>query len=156
VKVFRLFKLEQTFFFGVQSVGRCTTSYLLAGPVCLWRLVFCRVGLGGRDFVFFWVGVGGRDFVFFWVGVGGRDFILCGLFSMHRHQVPNGFPKAFPIAPKFLPVYMYIFIRFNFGEGTFYYKNDWQAQLGMWPKMNFVLLDPVGKRIRINDKHPFS
>jgi len=40
VKVFRLFKLEQIFF-GVQSVdtvGRCTTSYLLAEPACLWRL----------------------------------------------------------------------------------------------------------------------
>jgi hypothetical protein len=37
VKVFRLFKLEQMFF-GVQSVdtvGRCTTSYLLAVPACL-------------------------------------------------------------------------------------------------------------------------
>jgi hypothetical protein len=34
VKVFRLFRLKQNFF-GVQSVdtvGRCTTSYLLAGP----------------------------------------------------------------------------------------------------------------------------
>jgi hypothetical protein len=87
-----------------------------------------------------------------------------GLFSIHRHQVPNGFPKAFPIAPKFLPVYIYIyiylfiylFISFNFGEGTFYYKYDWEAQVGMWTKMNFVLLDPVGRRIRINDKHPFS
>ncbi len=41
VKVFRLSKLEQMFF-GVQSVdtvGRCTTSYLLAWPACLWRLV---------------------------------------------------------------------------------------------------------------------
>ncbi len=38
VKVFRLFRLEQIFFVGVQSVdmaGRCTTSYLLAGPACL-------------------------------------------------------------------------------------------------------------------------
>jgi hypothetical protein len=37
VKVFRLFKLEQMFF-GVESVdtvGRCATSYLLAGPACL-------------------------------------------------------------------------------------------------------------------------
>jgi hypothetical protein len=37
VKVFRLFRLEQSFF-GVQSVdtvGRCTTSYLLAGPARL-------------------------------------------------------------------------------------------------------------------------
>jgi hypothetical protein len=37
VKMFRLFKLEQMFF-GVQSVdtvGRCTASYLLAGPACL-------------------------------------------------------------------------------------------------------------------------
>ncbi len=37
VKVFRLFKLEEMLF-GVQSVvtvGRCTTSYLLAGPACL-------------------------------------------------------------------------------------------------------------------------
>jgi hypothetical protein len=35
VKVFRLVRLD---FFGVRSVdavGRCTTSYLLAGPVCL-------------------------------------------------------------------------------------------------------------------------
>jgi hypothetical protein len=42
VKVFRLFKLEHMFF-GVQSVdtvGRCTTSYLLVGPMCLWCLVF--------------------------------------------------------------------------------------------------------------------
>jgi hypothetical protein len=31
VKVFRLFRLEWIFF-GVQ---RCTTSYLLAGPMCL-------------------------------------------------------------------------------------------------------------------------
>jgi hypothetical protein len=41
VKVFRLFELEQMFV-GVQSVdtvGRCTTSYLLARPACLWRLV---------------------------------------------------------------------------------------------------------------------
>jgi hypothetical protein len=41
VKVFRLFKLEPMFF-GVQSVdivGRCTTSYLLPGPACLWCLV---------------------------------------------------------------------------------------------------------------------
>jgi len=38
VKVFRL----EWVFFGVQSVdtvGRCTTSYLLAGPACLWCLV---------------------------------------------------------------------------------------------------------------------
>jgi len=31
------------YFFGVQSVstvGRCTTSFLLAGPVCLWCLVY--------------------------------------------------------------------------------------------------------------------
>jgi hypothetical protein len=37
VKVFRLFRLEQIFF-GVESVdtaGRCTTSYLSAGPACL-------------------------------------------------------------------------------------------------------------------------
>jgi len=37
VKVFRLFRLEQIFF-GVQSVdtvGRCTTSYLWAGSACL-------------------------------------------------------------------------------------------------------------------------
>jgi len=42
VKVFRLFRLEWIFF-GVQSVdtvGRCTTSYLLAGPACSWCLVF--------------------------------------------------------------------------------------------------------------------
>jgi hypothetical protein len=39
VKVFRLFELEQIFF-GVESLdiaGRCTTSYLLAGPACLYR-----------------------------------------------------------------------------------------------------------------------
>ncbi len=44
VKVFRLFKLEQMFF-GVESVdtvGRCTTSYLSTGPAWLWRFVlFC-------------------------------------------------------------------------------------------------------------------
>ncbi len=37
VKVFRLFRLERIFW-GVQSVdtvGRCTTSYLLVGPTCL-------------------------------------------------------------------------------------------------------------------------
>ncbi len=42
MKVFRLFRLE-AMFFGVESVdtaGRCTTSYLLAGPACLWCLVF--------------------------------------------------------------------------------------------------------------------
>jgi hypothetical protein len=42
VKVFRLFRLKWTFL-GVQSVdtvGTCTTSYLLAGPVYLWCLVF--------------------------------------------------------------------------------------------------------------------
>jgi hypothetical protein len=41
VKAFRLFRLERIFF-GVQSVdtvGRCTPSYLLAGPACLWCLV---------------------------------------------------------------------------------------------------------------------
>jgi hypothetical protein len=41
VKVFRLFRLERDCF-GVQSVdtvSRCTTSYLLAGPACLWCLV---------------------------------------------------------------------------------------------------------------------
>ncbi len=37
VKVFRLFKLEQMFFVvqSVDTVGRYTTSYLLAGPACL-------------------------------------------------------------------------------------------------------------------------
>jgi hypothetical protein len=42
VKVFRLFRLEWIVL-GVQSedtVGRCTTSYLLTGPVCLWCLVY--------------------------------------------------------------------------------------------------------------------
>jgi hypothetical protein len=42
VKVFKLFRLEWIFF-GVQivdTVGRCTTSYLLAGPACSWCLVF--------------------------------------------------------------------------------------------------------------------
>jgi hypothetical protein len=37
VKVFRLFRLEQIFF-GVRTVytvGKGTTSYLLAGPACL-------------------------------------------------------------------------------------------------------------------------
>jgi len=41
MKVFKLFKLERSLF-GVESVdtvGRCTTSYLLAGPVCLRCLV---------------------------------------------------------------------------------------------------------------------
>jgi hypothetical protein len=41
VKVFKLFKLER-FFFGVQSVdtvGRCITFYLMAGPACLRALV---------------------------------------------------------------------------------------------------------------------
>ncbi len=41
VKMFRLFRLERSFL-GVQSVNtlsRCTTSYLLAGPACLWWLV---------------------------------------------------------------------------------------------------------------------
>jgi hypothetical protein len=40
-KVFRLFRLERIFL-GVQSVdtvGRCKTSYLLAGPACFWCLV---------------------------------------------------------------------------------------------------------------------
>jgi hypothetical protein len=43
VKLFRLSKLEQMFFWCsecVDTVGRCTTSYLLARPACLWRLVF--------------------------------------------------------------------------------------------------------------------
>jgi hypothetical protein len=41
VKMFWLFKLEQMFFGvpSVDTVGRCTASYLLAGPACLWRLV---------------------------------------------------------------------------------------------------------------------
>jgi hypothetical protein len=41
VKVFRLFRLERNFL-GVQTVdelSRCTTSYPLAGPTCLWCLV---------------------------------------------------------------------------------------------------------------------
>ncbi len=41
VKVFRLFRLEQNFF-GVETVdavSRCTTSYLLTRPACLWCLV---------------------------------------------------------------------------------------------------------------------
>jgi hypothetical protein len=41
VKLFRLFRLERIFF-GVQSVdtgGRCTTFYLMAGPACLWCLI---------------------------------------------------------------------------------------------------------------------
>ncbi len=43
VKVFRLFRLEGKDCFGVHrvdTVSRCTTSYLLAGPACLWCLVF--------------------------------------------------------------------------------------------------------------------
>jgi hypothetical protein len=37
VKVFRLFILEQMFFgvLSVDTVGRCTTTYLLAGSACL-------------------------------------------------------------------------------------------------------------------------
>ncbi len=39
VKVFRVFRLEWIFVSVLKSVdtvvGRCTTSYLLAGPVCL-------------------------------------------------------------------------------------------------------------------------
>ncbi len=49
VKVFRLSKLEQMFF-GVQTVdtvGRCTTSYLLVGPACLWRP--CCQHVEGRE-----------------------------------------------------------------------------------------------------------
>ncbi len=46
VKVFRLFKLEQMFL-GLESVdivGRCITSYLLAGPTCfcLWHYFFFK------------------------------------------------------------------------------------------------------------------
>jgi hypothetical protein len=41
VKVFRLFRLERIFLVSrvLNAVGRCTTSYLLAGPACLWCLV---------------------------------------------------------------------------------------------------------------------
>jgi hypothetical protein len=41
VKMFRLFRLEWIFFgvWSVNRVSRCTTSYLLAGPACLWCLV---------------------------------------------------------------------------------------------------------------------
>jgi hypothetical protein len=45
VQVFGLFRLEWIFFF-VQSVDtpvRCTTSYLLAGPACLWCLVSVHI-----------------------------------------------------------------------------------------------------------------
>jgi len=37
VKVFRLFILEQIFFgvLSVDTVGKCTTTYLLAGSACL-------------------------------------------------------------------------------------------------------------------------
>jgi len=35
LKMFRLFKLEQMFFLFQDTIGSCTTSYLLAGPVCL-------------------------------------------------------------------------------------------------------------------------
>jgi len=38
VSLVKVFKLEQMFFLGVESVNtvsRCTTSYLLAGPACL-------------------------------------------------------------------------------------------------------------------------
>jgi hypothetical protein len=41
VKVFRLFRLEWIFF-GVESVdtgNRCRTSYLFAGPACMWDIV---------------------------------------------------------------------------------------------------------------------
>ncbi len=34
VKVFRLFRLE-LIFLSVDTIGRCITSYLLAGPACL-------------------------------------------------------------------------------------------------------------------------
>ncbi len=46
VKVFRLFRSEHIFFDiqSVDTVGRCTTSYLLAGPVCLWCLVCFEKG----------------------------------------------------------------------------------------------------------------
>ncbi len=32
----------------VDTVGRCTTSYLLAGPSCLWYLVWCSTMYGDR------------------------------------------------------------------------------------------------------------
>jgi hypothetical protein len=53
VDMFRLFRLEWIFL-GVQSVdtvGRCTTSYLLTGLACLW----CLVGLAyqGNDNIVF-------------------------------------------------------------------------------------------------------
>jgi len=32
----------------VDTVGRCTTSYLLAGPACLWYLVWCSTMYGDR------------------------------------------------------------------------------------------------------------
>ncbi len=57
VKVFRMFRLEGTFF-GVQSVdavGRCTTSYLLTGPACLWCLVVFSSSFFPSVFFFFWV-----------------------------------------------------------------------------------------------------
>jgi len=49
VKVFRLFRLERIFlvFRSVDTVGRCTTSYLLAGPTCLWCLVSFHIVLYG-------------------------------------------------------------------------------------------------------------
>ncbi len=37
--------------FGVQSmdtVGRCTTSYLFAAPACLWCFVWCSAMYGDR------------------------------------------------------------------------------------------------------------
>ncbi len=41
MKVFRLFRLKRIFLgvHSVDTVGTCTTSYLLAGPACLWCLV---------------------------------------------------------------------------------------------------------------------
>jgi hypothetical protein len=43
VKVLRMFRLERIvlLFWG----GRCTTSYLLAWPACLWCLVSCFISL---------------------------------------------------------------------------------------------------------------
>jgi hypothetical protein len=43
VKVFRLFKFEQMFFGvqGVNTVGRCTTSYISAGPAFVTPCTFC-------------------------------------------------------------------------------------------------------------------
>ncbi len=48
--MFRLFRLEWIVLVqSVDTVGRCTTSYLLAGPVCLWCLhIMCATYNDGK------------------------------------------------------------------------------------------------------------